>query len=95
MFPDDAASGTPDLQGLLAQAAAMQQQLMEAQDSLAKTEVLGTAGGGLVSAKVTGTGELVGLVIDPEVIDPEEPETLADLILAAVRAASGPAGFST
>ena len=85
MFPDD---GAPDMQSLLAQAAQMQQQLMSAQQELAEARVEGTSGGGLVTAVSTGTGELVGLTIDSSVCDPDDPETLADLVLAAVRDAS-------
>lgn len=87
MSSDDPTGGF-DLPGLLAQAASMQQQLLEAQEELAQREVQGSAGGGLVSATVSGTGELIGLVISPEVCDPEDTETLADLLLAAVRAAA-------
>ena len=74
--------------GLLAQAQQMQQQLLAAQDQLARTEVTGTAGGGLVTATITGAGELTGLVIDPTAIDPGDPEGLADLVVAAVRDAN-------
>jgi len=77
-----------DMSGLLAQAQAMQAQLMQAQEELADTKIEGTSGGGLVTATITGAGELVGLVIKPEVVDPEDTETLADLVLAAVRDAS-------
>ncbi len=77
-----------DMSGLLAQAQAMQQQLFTAQQELAETRVDGSAGGDLVTATVTGTGELVGLTIKPEAIDPDDTETLADLILAAVRDAT-------
>jgi DNA-binding YbaB/EbfC family protein len=80
--------GQPDLSGLLAQAQQMQQQLLAAQDELARSEVTGTAGGGLVTATVTGAGEVVGLTIDPSAIDPSDPEGLADLVLAAIRDAS-------
>ena len=55
---------------------------------LAEAKIEGTSGGGLVTATITGAGELVGLVIKPEVVDPEDTETLADLVLAAVRDAS-------
>ena len=79
----------PSMQQLLQQASQMQQQLMQAQEDLARERVVGDAGGGLVSATVTGAGELVGLRIDPSVVDPEDTETLADLVLAAVRAATG------
>jgi nucleoid-associated protein EbfC len=80
--------GLPDLSGLLAQAQQMQQQLLAAQDELARSEVTGTAGGGLVTATVTGAGEVVGLTIEPSAIDPADPESLADLVLAAIRDAS-------
>ena len=77
-----------DMSGLLAQAQAMQQQLFQAQQELAETEIQGTAGGDLVKATITGAGELIGLVIKPEAVDPEDTETLADLIVAAVRDAT-------
>jgi nucleoid-associated protein EbfC len=80
--------GMPDLQQLMQQAQQMQEQLMAAQQELAEAEVTGTAGGGLVTATVTGAGELKALVIDPKVVDPEDTETLADLVVAAVRAAN-------
>jgi nucleoid-associated protein EbfC len=74
-----------DVSQLLQQAQRMQEQFMAAQQSLSDAEVTGTAGGGLVSATVDGTGELVSLEIDPSVVDPDDVETLADLIVAAVR----------
>jgi DNA-binding YbaB/EbfC family protein len=77
-----------DMSGLLAQAQAMQQQLLAAQQELAETQIQGSAGGDLVTATVTGAGELIGLVIKPEAVDPEDTETLADLVLAAVRDAT-------
>lgn len=85
MNPD----GQLDMQQLLAAAQQMQEQLMNAQQELADTEVTGTAGGGLVTARVNGQAELVDLTISPEAIDPGDPEetaqTIADLVLAAVR----------
>lgn len=76
------------MQQLMKQAQKMQQQVAAAQAELADTEVAGSAGGGLVSAKVTGSGELLGVSIDPKVIDPDDVETLQDLIVAAVRDAT-------
>jgi nucleoid-associated protein EbfC len=73
---------------LLAQAQAMQNQLMEAQANLESQEIEGSAGGGLVTALVSGTGELLSLNIKQEAVDPDDTETLADLIVAAVRDAS-------
>jgi DNA-binding YbaB/EbfC family protein len=78
-----------DMSGLLAQAQAMQQQLLDAQRELAEATVEGSAGGDVVIATVSGAGELLGLVIKPEAVDPEDTETLADLVLAAVRDATG------
>ena len=78
-----------DMQQLFAAAQQMQQQLMDAQQALAEAEVTGTASGGLVRATVNGQGELMDLSIDASVIDPADPEetaqTIADLVLAAVR----------
>ncbi|RLK59966.1 YbaB/EbfC family nucleoid-associated protein [Actinokineospora cianjurensis] len=73
------------MQAILAQAQKMQEQLLSAQQELADAEVTGTAGGGLVTATVSGAGELKALVIDPKVVDPDDTETLADLVIAAVR----------
>jgi DNA-binding YbaB/EbfC family protein len=84
MFPE----GSPDMNSLLEQAAAMQQQLMAAQEELANRRVDGSAGGGLVKATVSGTGDLIALTIDPAACDPQDTETLADLVLAAVRDAA-------
>jgi DNA-binding YbaB/EbfC family protein len=78
----------PDMQAILQQAQQMQQQLVAAQEELAQAEVTGSAGGGLVTATVSGGMELKSLTIDPKVVDPEDTETLADLIVAAVRDAS-------
>ncbi|GGR51732.1 YbaB/EbfC family nucleoid-associated protein [Streptomyces netropsis] len=83
--------GQPNMQQLLQQAQKMQQDLAAAQEELARTPVEGTAGGGLVKATVTGAGELQALVIDPKAVDPEDTETLADLVLAAVRDANATA----
>ena len=78
----------PNMQQLMKQAQQMQQQLMSAQAELAETEVEGSAGGGLVAAKMTGAGELLSLTIDPKAVDPDDVETLQDLVVAAVRDAA-------
>ncbi len=83
--------GQMDMQRLLEAAQQMQQQLVNAQQALADSEVMGTAGGGLVMARVNGQGELLGLTISPDAIDTtdaaETAETVADLVVAAIRAA--------
>ena len=81
MFP----GGQPDLNQLLQQAQQLQQQVAAAQEELAHTEVTGTAGGGLVSATMTGSGELTAVTIAPAAVDPDDLETLQDLVVAAVR----------
>ncbi|GAB3645968.1 YbaB/EbfC family nucleoid-associated protein [Glycomyces tarimensis] len=83
MFP-----GGGDMQKLMQQAQQMQADYMQAQEELASAEVTASAGGGLVSATVTGDGELKGVKIDPKAVDPDDVETLEDLVLAAVQAAT-------
>ncbi|MDP9408232.1 MAG: YbaB/EbfC family nucleoid-associated protein [Actinomycetota bacterium] len=80
--------GQPNLQQLMKQAQQMQQQLMSAQQELAATEVTGTAGGGLVTATVTGAGEVVAVKIKPQAVDPDDVESLEDLVVAAIRDAN-------
>jgi nucleoid-associated protein EbfC len=83
--------GQPNMQELLKQAQKMQQELAAAQAELAETMVEGSAGGGLVRATVSGAGELQSLHIAPEAVDPDDTETLADLVVAAVRDANNAA----
>jgi DNA-binding YbaB/EbfC family protein len=78
----------PNMQQLMKQAQKMQAQLEAAQQELAATQVDGSSGGGLVTATVSGAGELLALVIDPKAVDPDDTETLADLVVAAVRDAN-------
>lgn len=80
--------GQPNMQQLMKQAQQMQAQLAEVQAELAQSRVEGSAGGGLVSATVTGSGELESLRIDASVVDAEDVETLQDLVVAAVRDAN-------
>ena len=80
--------GQPNLQQLMKQAQKMQQQLATAQAELAETEVTGTAGGGLVTVTMMATGEFRSVHIDPKAVDPDDVETLEDLVLAAVHNAS-------
>jgi DNA-binding YbaB/EbfC family protein len=63
----------------------MQNRLAKIQQELAETIVEGTAGGGVVTAQVTGQREFHGLKIDPTVVDPDDVEMLEDLITAAIQ----------
>ncbi|WP_116247481.1 YbaB/EbfC family nucleoid-associated protein [Nocardiopsis sp. FIRDI 009] len=78
-----------DMQALLQQAQQMQQQLVEAQQALDEAEVEGTSGGGLVKVKLNGRGQVEDITVAPEAVDPgdaaETAQTVADLVLAAIR----------
>ena len=76
-----------DLNKLMQQAQQMQEQMQKAQEEMESQTVEGTAGGGAVTVKATGTGKLTEIKIAKEAIDPNDPETLEDLVLAAVNAA--------
>jgi DNA-binding YbaB/EbfC family protein len=72
-----------DMNALMKQAQEMQEQMAAAQEA-AKDEVAeASAGGGMVTAKANGAGELVEITIEPRAIDPDDPEMLADMVLAA------------
>jgi DNA-binding YbaB/EbfC family protein len=62
----------------------MQQEMLRIQTELEAARVDGSAGGGVVSATVTGKQELVSLTIDPSAVDPDDVEMLQDLVVAAV-----------
>ena len=72
---------------MLKQAQKMQQDILKRQQELQEKEYSATAGGGMVTAVVTGKHELKDLTIDPEAVDPEDVEMLQDLVLAAVNEA--------
>lgn len=72
------------MSALLAQAQRMQQQLLQAQQELLNTEVHGEAGGGLVRVTAKGSGEVVAVAIDRKAVDPDDIDTLQDLILGAL-----------
>ena len=72
---------------LLKQAQQMQTDMQKAQEELADEIVEASAGGGMVTVKATGAGELTEIKIDPKAIDPDDPELLGDMILAAVNEA--------
>lgn len=83
-----------DMNALMAQAQKMQQDLMAAQEEHQAREFTGTAGGDAVKLVLTGDGQLNSLTLDPSVVDPEDTETLSDLIIAAFRSAKDQADES-
>ena len=65
----------------------MQAQMAQMQEEATNEVVEASAGGGMVTVKANGGGEIVAITIDPKAIDPDDPEMLADLVLAAVNEA--------
>ena len=77
--------GLGNMGNLMKQAKQLQEQLAQAQAEIAEMRVEASAGGGMVTATVNGKGELIDLAIEREVVDPEDIEMLADLVIAAVQ----------
>lgn len=78
-----------DIQRMVQQAQKAQQELVRVQDELGSVMVDGSAGGGVVTAVVTGKQELISVTIDPSAVDPGDVDMLQDLIVAAVNDALG------
>jgi DNA-binding YbaB/EbfC family protein len=74
----------PNMQQLLKQAQKMQEDMLAAQEALKDEVVDASAGGGMVTVKVTGDLEVKSITIDPEAVDPDDVELLQDMVLAAV-----------
>src|SRR2546430_6227149 len=77
----------PNMQQMLKQVQKMQQDMMAAQEQLKDEEVESSAGGGMVKVKVSGDLVVKSITIDPDAIDPEDPELLQDMVLAATNEA--------
>jgi nucleoid-associated protein EbfC len=76
-----------DMNKMLQQVQQMQEQMTKAQEELANETVEASAGGGMVTVKATGALQITEIKIDKEAIDPEDPDILADMVLAAVNEA--------
>jgi nucleoid-associated protein EbfC len=76
-----------DMNKMLQQVQQMQEQMTKAQEELAHETVEASVGGGMVVVKANGSGEITDVKISPQVIDPDDPEGLADLVLAGVNQA--------
>ncbi|MEA2285989.1 MAG: nucleoid-associated protein EbfC [Solirubrobacteraceae bacterium] len=77
----------PNMQQMMKQVQKMQQDMLEAQEQLKHEEVEASAGGGMVKATVTGDLVVKAITIAPDAIDPDDPELLQDMVLAAVNEA--------
>jgi nucleoid-associated protein EbfC len=83
----EADSVSMDMNKMLQQVQQMQEQMAKAQEELAHETVEASVGGGMVVVKANGSGEIIDIKISPEAIDPDDPEGLADLVLAGVNEA--------
>jgi DNA-binding YbaB/EbfC family protein len=80
-----------DINKMMKQAQKMQEAMMKMQEDLGTQVVEGTSGGGAVTVTITGGMEVMGVKIKPEAVDPEDVETLEDLVLTAMKDALGKA----
>ena len=80
--------GQPDMAMIMQQAQRMQEQLIAAQAELAAAEVTGQAGNGLVQVTMTAAGDVRAVRIDPKVVDPDDVDTLQDLVVGALHDAA-------
>ena len=76
-----------DFNKMLEQVQQMQAQMQQAQEELKDETVEASAGGGMVTVTATGSGEIKEIRIDPKAVDPDDPELLADMVVAAVNEA--------
>ena len=86
-LPQGMGGGPSNMQSMLKQAQKMQEDMARAQAELEEREYEVAAGGGVINVKINGKKEILSVKIDPEVIDPDDVETLEDLIVAAVNEA--------
>ena len=86
-IPQGAGGGPSNMQSMLKQAQKMQEDMAAKQAELEACEYDVAAGGGVVKVKINGKKEILSVKIDPEVIDPDDAETLEDLVVAAVNEA--------
>lgn len=76
--------GAGNMNQMLKQAKKMQEQMLKMQEEMEEKVYEASSGGGMVSVKINGKKELMGITINPEVLDPDDVEMLEDLIIAAV-----------
>ena len=86
-LPQGVGGGPSNMQSMIKQAQKMQEEMAEKQAELEEREYDVAAGGGVVNVKINGKKEILSVKIDPEVVDPDDVETLEDLIVAAVNEA--------
>ena len=86
-LPQGMGGGPSNMQSMIKQAQKMQEEMAQKQAELEEREYETSAGGGVVNVKINGKKEILSVKIDPEVVDPDDVETLEDLVVAAVNEA--------
>ncbi len=86
-LPQGMGGGPSNMQGMVRQVQKMQEQMTELQEELDSREYEINAGGGVVSVKINGKKEVLSISIKPEIVDPDDIETLSDVLVAAVNEA--------
>ena len=87
-LPQGMGGGPNNMQSMLKQAQKMQEDMAAMQAELETREYEVSAGGGVVNLKINGKKEVLNLELEPDVVDPEDAEMLADLVMAAVNEAN-------
>ena len=86
-LPKGVGGGAQNMQAMIRQAQKMQEDMAAKQDELDAREYEIKAGGGVVAVKINGKKEILAIDIDPEVVDPDDVETLQDILVAGVNEA--------
>lgn len=86
-LPKGMGGGPQDMNALMRQAQKMQEDMAAKQDELEGREYEISAGGGVVNVKINGKKEILSISIHPEIIDPDDKETLEDILVAAINEA--------
>lgn len=79
--------GGGNMNNMMKQMQEMQKKIADAQKEVEETEVVATAGGGVVEIRANGKKEVISIKIDPDAVDPEDVEMLEDMIVAGVNEA--------
>ena len=86
-LPQGYGGGPSNMQGMIKQAQKMQEQMTNRQAELDEKEYDFTVGGGMLTIHMNGKKEMLGIELKPEVVDPDDIETLSDILVAAVNEA--------
>ena len=86
-IPKGMGGGPQNMQAMIRQAQKMQEDMAALQEELESREYDVSAGGGVVTVKINGKREILSIDIDPEIVDPDDIETLSDILVAAVNEA--------